>query len=109
MANVAPLSSHDAGPVACPARGPSGASADPAGRGGFSLAGGGPSIVELSAQGADRDDKHLVLEIVRALLGAHGFDVSCPVDRLSCRTDVILPRNWRDLPIARAVLDGSAS
>jgi hypothetical protein len=108
MSNAAPLSSHDAGPATGAARGPSGASADPAGRAGFSLAGDGPSIMELFAHGADHDDKRLMLNIVRVLLGAHGFDVSCPVDRLSCRTDVILPRNWRDLPIARAVIDGGA-
>lgn len=95
-------SSHPAGSVAFLAGGTSGAFVPPLGeRAGISLQ--EPSIIGLLAQGADSADKNLLLAIIAALLTSHGFDATSPVDRLSNSLDVVLPRNWRELPIARDV------
>lgn len=63
-----------------------------------------PRIVELFVHGASRTEKADLLEVIAALLGAHGIEPGGPVDRESCRLDVLLAADWRDLPIARAVI-----
>lgn len=53
--------------------------------------------------GACHTDKADLLEVVAALLGAHGIEPGGPVNRESCRLDVLLEPDWRSLPIVQAV------
>lgn len=64
-----------------------------------------PTYIELRARGADRADESAFLSVVGYLLGKIGFE-SHPVDTHPAAREVILPLNWRDLPIVRRALAG---
>lgn len=61
-----------------------------------------PLIIELRALGIGGEDKALLLDIAALLLAAHGIE-TCPVDHGLSSFDVVLPPDWRGLPIVAHV------
>lgn len=63
----------------------------------------GPTYIELRARGSSRQDEADFLAVIGWLLGKGGFE-SHPCDTHPPAREVILPANWRDLPIVQVAL-----
>lgn len=63
----------------------------------------GPSYIELRARGSSRKDEADFLAVIGWLLEKGQFE-SHPCDTHPAAREVILPANWRDLPIVQAAL-----
>lgn len=63
----------------------------------------GPSYIELRARGDRREDEADLLAFVAWLLAKVGFE-SHPCETYPPAREVILPANWRELPVVAAAI-----